>query len=70
MRNAWISVRDSLPDADLIVLVYAPRATEPVWLGYWDGEAWFYVDAMPCLRTVTHWMPMPEPPAKRTESKK
>lgn len=35
----WRSA-DELPDSDLSVLVYAPEATEPVWIGFWDGQRW------------------------------
>lgn len=41
---AWTPVEESLPDADLVVLVCVPKASEPVWLGYLDGEYWRYID--------------------------
>ena len=37
----WHSVTDSLPDADTTVLVFAPAADDPIWLGYFDGTSWF-----------------------------
>lgn len=50
------------PDADQIVLVYVPDASEPVWLGYYDDEQiqWFYDDGSVCQ--PTHWMELPEGP--------
>jgi hypothetical protein len=40
----WFAATDRLPDSDTTVLVCAPGADEPVWLGYHDGEAWYAVD--------------------------
>jgi hypothetical protein len=37
----WIAAAENLPDSDTTVLVSAPDETEPVWLGYYDGEAWY-----------------------------
>lgn len=50
-----------MPDADETVLVHCPKEDEPVWLGFFDGEDWRTVD-VECIE-VTHWMPLPEPPA-------
>ena len=58
----WKSAGDELPDADQTVLIHHPKNDEPVWLGFFDGEQWHDVDAMPA--EVSHWAPMPEPPAK------
>lgn len=48
------------PDSDTTVLLFDPAASEPVWLGYLDGETWRYVDGMPA--TPTHWSEMPGGP--------
>lgn len=34
------------------------------WLGFWNGRSWSWDngDYYDCLRDVTHWMPLPEPP--------
>ena len=61
-NNTWISAEMSLPDAELSVLVHAPDADEPVWLGFHDGECWRWVSAEPIPTKVTHWMAIPEPP--------
>lgn len=57
----WIACVDGLPDSDTTVLIYSPTAkSEPVWLGYHDGEDWYTIDHQPT--SVTHWQDMPEPP--------
>lgn len=40
----WIAVTDQLPDADTTVIVFAPDADDPIWLGFYDGVYWFSVD--------------------------
>lgn len=62
--SPWISVEISLPESDVTVIVHTPEEpTEPVWIGYHDGTAWFSTDNLQFIATVTHWMPFPEPPA-------
>lgn len=59
-ETSWISVEQEQPDDDIIVLVYVPDSSEPVWLGYcFDGE-WTDVEGSRC--EPTHWMPLPEGP--------
>jgi hypothetical protein len=48
------------PDHDTTVLLFDPAASEPVWLGYLDGDAWRFVDGMPA--TPTHWASLPGGP--------
>lgn len=57
----WHAVADQLPDADETVLCAIAGADEPTWLGYYDGQEWIGVDALPLLE-VTHWATMPEGP--------
>lgn len=38
---SWISVDELLPDDDTTVLICAPAASDPVWLGFYDGVYWF-----------------------------
>ena len=62
--HTWIKVADFLPDADLVVLVCVSGASEPVWMGYLDGEDWRYVDAMLIEvngAKVIGWSDLPEP---------
>ena len=62
----WISVKDALPDADATVMVFAPGADEPVWLGWYEGEGvWHSVDAAPYdPDTVTAWATLPMGPKR------
>lgn len=54
----WRDASEQLPDSDQAVLVCAPTADEPVWLGYHDGEAWIDVNGE-TLPPVTHWAHLP-----------
>lgn len=62
----WIDVADHLPDSDEVVLVSAPGANEPVWLGFYDGVYWFSVDGPEygneeeIAATVVAWAVMPK----------
>ena len=66
----WRAVTDSLPDDDTTVLVHAPGADEPVWLGYYDGDSWFATDCPEygndeeIPQPVTAWAPMPKGPGR------
>jgi hypothetical protein len=65
----WVLAADALPDDDTTVLVYAPGAGEPVWLGFYDGCYWFSVDGCKygneeeIAQQVTAWAMMPKGPA-------
>jgi hypothetical protein len=65
----WISVEQQLPDAETTVLVHAPGADEPVWLGWYDGFFWFavtgdgYGDEDEIAAEVKAWATMPGGPA-------
>ena len=65
----WIPVAECLPDEDETVLVYEPTSSEPVWLGYLNGDTgrWYDVDDVDdgyrmTSRAVTHWAEMPKGP--------
>ena len=53
----WISVKDRLPDADGDYLVWNDYHKAIVG-HYWSKGRYFISKAV----TVTHWMPLPEPP--------
>lgn len=56
----WHDATRELPDSDTTVLVHHPGADEPTWLGYHDGEGWYYVDdGLPAK--VQRWAHLPEP---------
>jgi hypothetical protein len=50
----------SPPDSDTAVLLFDPAASEPVWLGYLDGDTWRFVDGMPAA--PTYWTDVPVGP--------
>ena len=63
----WISVDDKLPEAtfgvngeDFIIIFNG----ECVQVSYFDGAGFCHVDdnVYYYIRSVTHWMPLPEPP--------
>lgn len=60
------------PDTDLTVMVHvdcdACDWSEPVWIGFHDGEVWRAVGAEEIV--VLHWAPMPEGPGKEIEQEK
>lgn len=58
----WIPVTQELPDSDLTVLIACADGNEPVWTGYHNGTEWLTVEGSSFI-TVTHWMPLPEPPS-------
>lgn len=63
MTIDWIPVQTRLPDDDATVLVHAPTASEPVWLGWRSPTGWYTVDHVPFdPDEVTHWAPMPAGP--------
>ena len=48
------------PASDTTVLLFDQAASEPVWMGFFDGGLWREVDGMPA--TPTHWAQLPEGP--------
>ena len=50
----------SPPDSDTTVLIFDRTASEPVWLGYLDGDTWRNTEGYPMC--PTHWAPTPEGP--------
>lgn len=62
----WVEAGERLPDPEITVLVYAPAADEPVWLGFRDeddgGSLWFWADGREVTDTVTHWADVPAGP--------
>ena len=67
----WINTKDSLPETGKEVLTYScygfvvgTYGTD----GKWDAKDTDYESGEPWLRdegTVTHWLPLPEPPIKK-----
>jgi hypothetical protein len=59
----WISVKDRLPEAFVPVMVCRrnQHGRQIVEAGQKDVRDWWRVYGMR-TKSVTHWMPMPEPP--------
>ena len=57
--NEWVSVEERLPEPTYCVLVYTTDYSIEVDALDSDGEWMSY--------EVTHWMPLPEPPAKEDQ---
>ena len=55
----WISVKDRLPEKDEIVIICTDENF--IYAGELIGDTWF-LDNDSWTATVTHWMPLPEPP--------
>jgi len=71
MENDWKSVDEGLPDSDTMVLIACKEGySEPVWMGYHDGETWRDVEATDLQNLVTHWRDLPEEPRKAQARKK
>ena len=66
-RPRWIPVTERLPEvwcnvktAELVnYMIYSPYFGVDIGSHHAESKTWFCV-ALPC--TVTHWMPLPEPP--------
>jgi hypothetical protein len=48
----WVPIA-SPPDADVTVQLFDKDASEPVWLGWFNGVGWYYVDGLPA--NPSHW---------------
>lgn len=55
----WISVKDRLPKDDEIVIICTDENF--IYAGELIGDTWF-LDNDSWTATVTHWMPLPQPP--------
>lgn len=63
----WISVEERLPEPFVSALIYVPdqNPLPPVMEGYIDGIGRFHAVRIGIgVVTVTHWMPLPEPPGR------
>lgn len=55
----WISVTERLPEVGEVVIICTDKNF--VYAGELIGDTWF-LDNDSWTATVTHWMPLPEPP--------
>jgi hypothetical protein len=62
----WIRPEDSMPDADITVLVNTTDESCPVWPAYWNGEEWMWNEEGRSFLAADHqviaWAEMPEGP--------
>ena len=73
----WISVKDRLPENELMVIGYTP-VDGYMFIGFhrtkvsfgYDWSSWYIITSMrstkKITKKVTHWMPLPEPPKEET----
>ena len=57
-RGQWVSVKDELPEPCKAVLVYGKTGDMVNWRVDYITECGMWANSF----TVTHWMPLPEPP--------
>lgn len=59
----WISVKDRLPEKDKYCFCHSNKYGGYMFIGYrgWHSGEWMEGGALH-IGTVTHWMPLPEPP--------
>lgn len=55
----WIPTSERLPPEREGVLAYVIGVR---FIGWRIGNEWFFVDGTIPVETVTHWMPLPDPP--------
>ena len=56
--DEWISVKERLPEVGLLVIVTDGQLAGTGWFVGNEWRAHFPLDS----RSITHWMPLPEPP--------
>lgn len=65
----WISVKKRLPKTNRRVLVYIPELFNNIqtafYARYWSENDEDWHEEWSTNMTVTHWMPLPEPPERR-----
>jgi cell division protein FtsB len=71
LREGWVRCSDKMPENLKEVLAYVEREEQMVVAVYEKGEGWYetYNDAT-IEYPVTHWMPLPTPPAQTDNDKK
>lgn len=66
IQDNWISVKEKLPTRNYsTVIIYDPELIEGMAIAIFDGRNFNAISngvAGDIYKTVTHWMPLPEPP--------
>jgi hypothetical protein len=66
LENQWISVFDMLPDTGRVLATGNGYDSEiVVFLKFVGGGGKFRANGLDCTESVTHWMPLPEPPKEQ-----
>lgn len=63
IEPGWIKVSERLPDSEKEVLVWSPRYKNQYLVSRIDGRWIPFGSGRALYDTVTHWMPLPEPPS-------
>lgn len=59
----WIPVGQKMPDDERTVLIFVPKDSDRVWLGYHEGDfGWLYADGSSVENPVEAWADLPEGP--------
>jgi hypothetical protein len=67
--SEWIDVKDRLPDEVDSYLVYRPDSDPPYVTSLWEEGEWWPERGDVALDGITHWMPLPDPPAPKLTAK-
>ena len=69
--SKWISVKDRLPEIDILVLCCSLKSLSPTY-GWYNGNFWsvndepnHFKDKIDRISFITHWMPLPAPPKEK-----
>ena len=64
----WISIKDAMPEKNKTVIIAHIKGAS---FGLYNGRYFTrgYVNKYRQIKTVTHWMPLPEPPRKEKRKK-
>lgn len=65
----WVPMTDKRPSKGEYVLIFFPNdaGIQEIYVGQWDGDT-FWVTEDCWFMSVTHWMPLPEPPQMISET--
>jgi hypothetical protein len=69
LKGSWSRVSESVPlKAMPVVIVYDPELIEGVTAAMFDGKDFRSIsDGDEIFNTVTHWMPLPDPPEEEED---
>lgn len=66
--SEWICVEDGLPDAPYEVLCLTSSGAYWICVFCSTNKIWLKNMDLTRMHTITHWMPLPEPPTKPTQN--